>query len=172
MEMKGGRMSPQPKKADKETVEGLEGVTPTEELVDALDEPAGSPVYSGAAPGVKAATDEKVAEEARAASEARSYDQPKATEQALKDADEVMGEVRDIQWDVRREGLINVPPVVTETVYATLDPAKPDKDPASLTITQAGGQLVVSASGPGPFYFSREDALAFQRAVTHSAVTL
>lgn len=163
---------PQPRKQDKETVEGLEGVTPTEELVDALDEPSGSPIYSGAAPGIKAETDEKVAEEARRATEARTYAQPRATEQALKDADEVMEEVRDIQWDVRREALINVPPVVTETVYATLDPAKPDEDPASLTITQAGGQLVVSASGPGPFYFSREDALALQRAVTHSAVTL
>jgi hypothetical protein len=132
----------------------------------------GSPVHSGAAPGVKAATDEKVADEAREASEARTYDQPRATRQALKDADEAMAATREIQWDVRREGLINVPAVVTETVYASLDPEKPDKDPASLTITQAGGQLVVSASGSGPFRFNREDALAFQRAVTHSAVTL
>jgi hypothetical protein len=163
---------PQPKKADKETVEGLEGTTPTEELVDALDEPAGSPVHSGAAPGIKAATDEKVAEEARAASEARTYDQTPATKRALEDADEAMEATREIQWDVRREGLINVPPVVTETVYASLDPENPDKDPASLTITQAGGQLIVSASGPGPYRFNREDALALQRAATHAAVTL
>jgi hypothetical protein len=50
--------------------------------------------------------------------------------------------------------------------------AKPTDTPESLTITQAGGQLVVSVSGSGPFYFSREDALALQRAATHAAVTL
>jgi hypothetical protein len=165
-------MSPQPKKADKDAVTDLPGVTPDDELVDALDEPSGSVIYSGAAPGIKVETDEKVAEAARRATQARTYDVPKATEQALKDADEVMDEVRDIQWDARKESLINVPPVVTETVYATLDPENPDKDPDSLTITQAGGQLVVSVSGTGPFYFSREDALAFQRAATHAAITL
>lgn len=163
---------PQPKKQDVETVKGLEGTTPDHELVDALDEPAGDPVHSGAAPGIKAETDQKVAEEAQAASEARTFDDPKATKQALKDADKVMDEVREIQWDTRREGLINVPPVVTETVYASLDPENPSKAPDSLTFTQAGGQLVVSASGAGPFRFSREDALAFQRAATHVAVTL
>jgi hypothetical protein len=160
------------RKQDKETVENLEGVTPAAELKDALDEPAGDPVHSGAAPGIKAATDEKVEREARAASEARTYEESKATRQALKDADKAMGEVREIQWDTRREGLINVPAVVTETVYASLDPAKPDKTPDSLTLTQAGGQLVVSVSGTGPFYFGREDALALQRAAHHVAVTL
>lgn len=161
-----------PRKQDRETVENLEGTTPTEELKEALSEPTGSPVYSGAAPGIKAETDAKVAREAREAAEGRTYDQPAATKQALKDADKVMDEVRDLQWDARKESLINVPPVVTETVYATLDPAKPDKDPASLTLTQAGGQLVVSVSGTGPFYFGREDALALQRAAHHVAVTL
>jgi hypothetical protein len=163
---------PQPKKQDVETVKGLEGTTPDHELVDALDEPAGDPVHSGAAPGIKAETDQKVAEEAQAASEARTYDESKATRQALKDADKAMGEVRDIQWDTRREGLINVPAVVTETVYASVDPAKPDRTPDSLTLTQAGGQLVVSTSGTGPFRFDREDALALQRAAHHVAVTL
>jgi hypothetical protein len=164
---------PQPKKADQEAVTDLPGTTPDHELVDALDEPTGSPIYSGAAPGIKAETDQKVAEEARAATEARTYDTPKATRQALEDADKVMDEVRDIQWDTRKENLINVPPVVTETVYTTLSAdAKPTDTPESLTITQAGGQLVVSVSGSGPFYFSREDALALQRAATHAAVTL
>lgn len=160
------------RKQDKDKVEGLEGTTPAAELKDALDEPTGSPIHSGAAPGIRAETDEKVEREARAAAEGRTYDQPKATRQALKDADKVMDEVRDIQWDARKESLINVPPVVTETVYATLDPAKPNKDPDSLTLTQAGGQLVVSVSGTGPFYFGREDALALQRAAHHVAVTL
>jgi len=167
-----GATVPRISKQDKETVQGLEGTTPDHELVDALSEPPGDPLLSGAAPGIKAETDDKVAKEAAEASEARTFDDPKATKQALKDADEVMDEVREIQWDTRKEGLINVPPVVTETVFASRDPENLSKTPDSLTFTQAGGQLVVSASGAGPFRFSREDALALQRAATHVAVTL
>lgn len=162
---------PQPRvsKQDKEAVENLEGVTPAEELKDALSEPHGSVRHSGAAPGIKAETDEKVAEEARDVTSGKMLDKPKATEQAEKRAAEVDEELRDIQWDVRREGLINLPGHTLETVYASED-EKGNRD--SVTISAVDGKLSITASTTDRMTFNREDALAFQRAATHSSVTL
>lgn len=158
-----------PKKQDRETVEELEGTTPTSELVEALDEPHGDLRFSGAAPGVKVETDDKLAEEARDVTAGKMLDVPKSTEDAQKRAAEVDDEVRDIQWDVRKEGLINLPGHTLETVYSTPD-EKGNRE--SMTISAVDGKLSITATTTNRMSFDREDALAFQRAATHSSVVL
>jgi hypothetical protein len=142
-------------KISEKTKEGLSDA----ELKAAQKNPPGDTELSGAAPGAKAGE----------AADPGTLKTPRATERAERAADKLRDEVRDIQLDVHHRNVTNVPEYATETVYAN----HPEKgDPDSITIAQAGNGLIVTPSNGKPMHFDREHALALQRAVSHSAITL
>lgn len=116
----------------------------------------GDTELSGAAPGIKAKTDDTVSPE-----QVETFDVPAKARRAQRRADKRADEVREIQRDVQSANLLeNVPPENVRTVFAT---RQGDKDPDSLTIVHEGSTLTLLSSS-SEMTFDREDALGVQRA--------
>jgi hypothetical protein len=147
------------KKAAQENIEKAEGVTPEAELKAALDEPAGSTQFSGAAAGIKATADDAP----------EAFDRSKAQIAAEKRATKIADEVRGIQEDAQRTNLLsNVPEYPVSVAYAN----RPEKGaPDSMTFSVAGGELVVTTTS-NELRFGREEAAGLQRAAAKVAGTL
>lgn len=117
----------------------------------------GDPNLSGAAPGAKAEAKPELA-----ADQTQTFDKPKATLRAEKNAQKIADEVRDIQLDVHRRNVTNVPNSPVQTAYATA----PEKgDPDSVSFARVGNEVVVTTTG-NTLTFGREEWLGFQRKVS------
>lgn len=147
------------KKTAQENIEKSEGVTPEAELKAAVDEPAGSTVFSGASAGIKATVDDRT----------DTFDRSKAQIAAEKRAMKTADEVRDIQEETQRKNLLsNVPDYPVSVAYANrTDNGTPD----SLTFAVAGGELVITTTS-NELHFGREEAAGLQRAAMRVAGTL
>jgi hypothetical protein len=98
-----------------------------------------------------------------------TYDQPAAAREAEKRADERVKELHEEQLDRFLDNVGTASREPIETVFANA----PEKGgtPDSITIAQVGGELVLTITAK-ELHFGREEALALQRAVQHSAVAL
>jgi hypothetical protein len=147
------------KKTAQENIEQASGVTPEAELKAAVDEPAGSTVFSGASAGIKAtATDESAV-----------FEPTKAQVAAEKQAMKVADEVRELQEDVQRKNLLsNVPEYPIAVAYAN----RPEKGtPDSMTFSVTGGELIVTTTS-NTMRFGTEEAAGLQRAAAKVAGAL
>lgn len=119
--------------------------------------PAGDPNLSGAAPGAKVEGKPELA-----ADTTQTFDKPRATLKAEKAAAKRADEVREIQLDVHRLNVTNVPNEGIQTAYA----AVPEKgDPDSISFARVGNEVVVTTTGSN-MTFGREEWLGFQRKVS------
>lgn len=129
--------------------------------------PAGDTEHSGAAPGIKARTDESVVEDTVA-----TFEEPAKARTARRRAEKSMDEVREIQHDVQTRNLLeNVPPENVRTVYATNDTSS-KKDPDSLTFAYSSGGMTLYTTSNELTFSNRDDALAVARAASQIAANL
>jgi hypothetical protein len=144
------------KRTAQENIEQASGVTPEAELKAAVDEPAGSTVFSGASAGIKATAEDQPA----------TYEPTKAQVAAEKAAAKEADEVREIQEDVQTKNLLsNVPEYPIAVAYAN----RPEKGtPDSMTFSVTGGELVITTTS-NTLRFGSEEAASLQRAAAKVA---
>jgi hypothetical protein len=144
------------KKTAQENIEQASGVTPEAELKAAVDEPAGSTVFSGGSAGIKAT----------ASDQPETFEPTKAQVAAEKQQRKEADEVRSIQEDVQTKNLLsNVPEAPIAVVYGN----RPEKGtPDSMTFSVTGGELVVTTTA-NTMRFGSEEAAGLQRAAAKVA---
>lgn len=123
----------------------------------AQKQPAGDPNLSGAAPGAKAEAKPELAQDST-----QTFDKPKGTLRAERDARKRADEVREIQLDVHRLNVTNVPNEGVQTAYAV---APERGDPDSISFARIGNEVVVTTTG-NSLTFGREEWLGLQRKVS------
>jgi hypothetical protein len=118
----------------------------------------GDTELSGAAPGIKAKTDDSTV----TADRVEPLEESRKAQTARRRADKRADEVREIQREVQSRNLLeNVPPENVQTVFGTRDG---DKDPDSITFSNVGNSVVVNATGE--VTLTGDDRMALVRAVS------